>query len=327
MNAKRCVKELRRHCPLSRGLHITESANHVNQESDSVNESTYVHDKPSAPQKRISHARSLTHRRETGIQSFHAPSLISTPEVKVKPLEVDEKENIASMDTLTSFEENEKEKRVKVHQQYRYLHVSETENLTWNSLVENDSCSICNDLLAVPVVTSCSHEYCGICLHRFAKSNYDIYPMDCPLCREPIQRDEPCLDVRRDGFIAGRVDLFVKAQRSHCHGDDWEGKMDYEDWLKRREDYFMSRYTRVELQDTGDIESVGFDEDAELDDFPSLYSDNVGYESVFEGMNSGVMLAIGVAMGAFCCFLLAPSFKQSRSESNLLKEMAIALWR
>jgi hypothetical protein len=61
--------------------------------------------------------------------------------------------------------------------------------LSWDDLVSEHPCVICNDLLAGPVILSCSHSFCGSCLvkHVDACESDDIeVSLCCPICRKEI---------------------------------------------------------------------------------------------------------------------------------------------
>ena len=172
--------------------------------------------------------------------------------------------------------------------------------------------------ITVPVVTACDHAFCGICLYRHVESKLGLYPIPCSLCRDRMEEGDSHIDLRRDGRIAENVGRFVELQKSR-QGENWEGKSDYENWLSRREDYYISRYSRNEINVLEDDEVSEFGDN---DDLPE-----VGSMQQFEGVNGSAVFLMGVAMTVIYCFLLAPSMKQSRGQSSLLKEMAMSFWR
>jgi len=80
-------------------------------------------------------------------------------------------------------------------------HLSPSEQ--WNQLVSDHPCAICQDVLAKPTILSCSHSFCGICLHdlitscsEVSSTPHDIDEMisnmtvvkKCPTCNEEICR-------------------------------------------------------------------------------------------------------------------------------------------
>ena len=59
----------------------------------------------------------------------------------------------------------------------------------WDDLARDHTCLICKELLAAPVITNCSHSFCGVCLadHIGSISSIDIDVVhSCPSCRDPI---------------------------------------------------------------------------------------------------------------------------------------------
>jgi len=60
------------------------------------------------------------------------------------------------------------------------------------SQLENQTCSICLDVLEQPVMVGCTHVFCGTCLMnciRMRRANIHV-PVVCPTCRTPIQTDK-----------------------------------------------------------------------------------------------------------------------------------------
>ncbi|KAF7542766.1 hypothetical protein G7Z17_g11294 [Cylindrodendrum hubeiense] len=64
-------------------------------------------------------------------------------------------------------------------------------------------CQVCKDFYKTPMITSCSHTFCSLCIRR-ALSN----DSKCPLCRAPDQE----LKLRSNWSIEETVDSFVKAR-------------------------------------------------------------------------------------------------------------------
>ena len=59
----------------------------------------------------------------------------------------------------------------------------------WDDLARDHTCLLCKELLSAPVITNCSHSFCGICLadHIASISSSDIDVVhSCPTCRDPI---------------------------------------------------------------------------------------------------------------------------------------------
>ncbi|KAH8688082.1 hypothetical protein BGZ61DRAFT_391133 [Ilyonectria robusta] len=64
-------------------------------------------------------------------------------------------------------------------------------------------CQVCKDFYKTPMITSCSHTFCSLCIRR-ALSN----DSKCPLCRAPDQE----LKLRSNWSIEETVDAFVRAR-------------------------------------------------------------------------------------------------------------------
>ncbi|XP_031435947.1 zinc-binding protein A33-like [Clupea harengus] len=60
-------------------------------------------------------------------------------------------------------------------------------SVTENS-VEDLSCSVCTDIFKDPVVLSCSHSFCKVCLQQCWRTKGS---RECPVCRRRSSRDEP----------------------------------------------------------------------------------------------------------------------------------------
>lgn len=215
--------------------------------------------------------------------------------------------------------------------EYKYEEYSvggKAESLSWNSLVEAEQCSICADLLAVPVVTACQHSFCGICFLDLKRAHYDVHPFDCPNCRTPLEQGEQPLDQRRDARIAQLVAGFVQQQSTSGGGEEWRGQ--YEDWLLRREQYFVSTVKPIvtcqrQQQSATDLLD-------ELDDLPSWDEDvsqlardlsgSTAVEQDWESVSGGVFMALGMA--AACCLLIASS--RQMPHRSILRELAASLF-
>lgn len=153
--------------------------------------------------------------------------------------------------------------------------------LTWEGLIEKDQCSLCCDLLAVPVRTPCQHSFCGVCFHELRLYHrHTGNPLDCPNCRMPLA-EEQSLDTAADARIAATVDVFVQQQRGRLTEAGGEqtmaGGREYADWLERREKYFVSTlpprssapWSCSEVLAEAQGSQVGGDIDEELDDLPA----------------------------------------------------------
>lgn len=64
-------------------------------------------------------------------------------------------------------------------------------------------CQICKDWYDTPMLTSCSHTFCSLCIRR-CLTNDGI----CPVCRAPDQE----VRLRRNGTVAELVDAFQVAR-------------------------------------------------------------------------------------------------------------------
>lgn len=72
------------------------------------------------------------------------------------------------------------------------------------SQLENQTCSICLDVLEQPVMVGCTHVFCGTCLMnciRMRRANASV-PVVCPTCRTPIQTDKLVAIVKDDEQVA-----------------------------------------------------------------------------------------------------------------------------
>ena len=64
-----------------------------------------------------------------------------------------------------------------------------SQHVQWENLACDYSCLICRELLAAPVITNCTHSFCGSCLsdHIGSISSADVDVVhSCPACRNPI---------------------------------------------------------------------------------------------------------------------------------------------
>mmetsp|Transcript_33252 Transcript_33252/g.61999 ORF Transcript_33252/g.61999 Transcript_33252/m.61999 type:complete len:322 (+) Transcript_33252:144-1109(+) len=151
-----------------------------------------------------------------------APRLVGAKELPVVPLDVEVRHVAVDVAPRQQYVINKQKEGETSHllkeehreQEDQEKHCSEevaagAAAVLWSSLVEADKCTICLDLLAVPVSTSCDHAFCGFC---FLEMQRDMFPFDCPNCRAPLQQGEQHRDVRRDGHIAQQVDCYKQQQ-------------------------------------------------------------------------------------------------------------------
>jgi hypothetical protein len=108
---------------------------------------------------------------------------------------------------------------------------SHDQELLWQSLINDHKCTICCDVLASPVILSCSHSFCGICLVRdmdFYESQDADVTLTCPFCREEID-SEPTFERTLNEVIVKKVNLVRNCEAK----DDWNArKIHYTKHLK-----------------------------------------------------------------------------------------------
>lgn len=66
-------------------------------------------------------------------------------------------------------------------------------------------CEVCKDFYKTPMITTCSHTFCSICIRRALSSDGK-----CPLCRAPDQE----LKLRSNWSMEETVESFTKARQS-----------------------------------------------------------------------------------------------------------------
>lgn len=130
-------------------------------------------------------------------------------------------------------------------------HLSPSEQ--WIQLVSDHPCAICQDVLAKPTILSCSHSFCGICLHdlitscsEVSSTLHDIDEMisnmilvkRCPTCNEEI-----C----RAGTYERTLDNAISVRASAI--PSCEGKTQ---WMERRaaHDVLLSRRQKLMTSST-----------------------------------------------------------------------------
>lgn len=64
-------------------------------------------------------------------------------------------------------------------------------------------CQVCKDLFNTPMITSCAHTFCSLCIRRCLENDGR-----CPTCRE---QDQPS-KLRKNGTVQNIVDLFQEAR-------------------------------------------------------------------------------------------------------------------
>ncbi|XP_042559145.1 nuclear factor 7, brain-like [Clupea harengus] len=61
-----------------------------------------------------------------------------------------------------------------------------------SKLEEDISCPVCTDIFKDPVVLSCSHSFCKVCLQQFWETKGS---RECPVCRRRSSKDEPPINL------------------------------------------------------------------------------------------------------------------------------------
>ena len=98
----------------------------------------------------------------------------------------------------------------------------------WNALVKEHHCALCLDVLAAPVIISCSHDFCGDCMNGYMKSTEgEGATCFCPLCRAEIESK---------GIYNRGLDAIIVKKVEALPGVSSQSK----DWGRRRGDYFSS---------------------------------------------------------------------------------------
>lgn len=99
----------------------------------------------------------------------------------------------------------------------------------WDEMVADHSCMICKDLLAAPVITNCSHSFCGMCLtgHMDSIESTDIEVLHpCPVCCKHISYET--YETILDETISKKAQMIFP-----CKSKDT--------WNKRRQEYLLER--------------------------------------------------------------------------------------
>ena len=129
----------------------------------------------------------------------------------------------------------------------------------WNGIVKDQKCLLCIDLLAAPVILSCSHSFCGSCLHNYMnhKSDEDKnVGYFCPTCRHQIE-SKSIYERHLDTSIVNQVDNLGFS----CEQID--------DWRIRRNEHIERMKISVNKRDCNYEEE---DDDYEGSSFENLES-------------------------------------------------------
>lgn len=214
----------------------------------------------------------------------------------------------------------------------------------WSSLVKADQCTICADLLAVPVSTSCDHAFCGICFLDMQRAHHDVFPLDCPNCRAPLQQGEQPPDQRRDGRIAQQVDCFVQQQewleqQQACGGcgsglqRDESWREHYAEWLNRREQFHLATAAPFQLEkpprdlrEEMDMLLENVDDDVLGEEVARLTREvsavNAGTSQAAAPVLGDIFVALGLAV-AICGVVL---LSRQSTQRPVLRDVAAALF-
>lgn len=76
---------------------------------------------------------------------------------------------------------------------------------------EDFSCPVCRDIYKDPVILTCSHSVCKVCLQRFWETRRESG--ECPMCRNvgPTEHCPPNLALR------DLCEIFLQKRRELCH--------------------------------------------------------------------------------------------------------------
>lgn len=120
-------------------------------------------------------------------------------------------------------------------------------------------CQICKDFYDTPMITTCSHTFCSLCIRRCLTTDGK-----CPACRAPDQE----LKLRRNGTVQELVDVFKGARHTLMQvGKDLriETGSEQRSTLKRKmenSDFNIAEETderctrrKTRAQDTGTLET------------------------------------------------------------------------
>ena len=100
---------------------------------------------------------------------------------------------------------------------------------SWYDLVTKFKCPICQDVLASPCGTNCSHSYCGSCLQEYLYSsgnfdNYDDNLKQCCLCKTEIK--SYIYERGYDQVICEQVYKLSPSSDFHDNVQEWSARRD-----------------------------------------------------------------------------------------------------
>ncbi|EGC43823.1 postreplication repair E3 ubiquitin-protein ligase rad18 [Histoplasma capsulatum var. duboisii H88] len=100
-------------------------------------------------------------------------------------------------------------------------------------------CQVCKDFFRSPVITSCSHTFCSICIRRCLSSDGK-----CPACRTADQelklRKDMAMQEMVDSFMSARPSVLEFARTATVRTDEPEGDLELPASKKRKIDTFVS---------------------------------------------------------------------------------------
>ncbi|PHH92390.1 hypothetical protein CDD83_7571 [Cordyceps sp. RAO-2017] len=89
-------------------------------------------------------------------------------------------------------------------------------------------CQVCKDFFKTPMITSCSHTFCSLCIRRALSSDGK-----CPLCRAPEQelklRSNWSIEDAVETFARARTDMLALARNRFAESTSQKRKVDVEE--------------------------------------------------------------------------------------------------
>jgi hypothetical protein len=152
---------------------------------------------------------------------------------------------------------------------------------SWYDLTLKFKCSICQDVLAGPCATNCSHSYCGSCLqdYLFSSGNFDNFGemKKCCLCKTVISNY-----IYERGYDEMICEQVYKLSQSA------EGYENMAEWSTRRDDFFIKEKRIAEQKtkaasrnDRRRNDQPDNQIDNPEDDFFDAYGDLIFYTGAF----------------------------------------------
>ena len=95
----------------------------------------------------------------------------------------------------------------------------------WDEITSRFKCGICIDVLAAPVILSCSHNFCGDCLQTHL-CHSEVYTDEitslCPECRTEFNPSQIIFERALDELIQSEVESFKKSSPFSESAAEWE---------------------------------------------------------------------------------------------------------